>query len=95
MRSKLTELMSGMIDKYPRDIEGVFVLSFKNMKDFRKSTGTISGSFKGYKVRKVKQAPNDKIYLLSEKEYHELIEGLKSPISIINKQKNETDQKIN
>ena len=89
MTSRLTELMNGMIDRFPSDQAGVFVLSPDNMREFRKSTGRFSGDFKGHKVRKVKHAPNDKIYLLEEEEYQELIEGLQNPLKIINKDKNE------
>jgi hypothetical protein len=94
MTSKLTELMSGMIEQFPSDQAGVFVLSPDNMKEFRKSTGSFSGDFKGHKVRKVNHAPNDKLYLLNEEEYQGLIEGLKNPIKVINKDKNETNQEL-
>lgn len=86
--------MSGMIEQFDSDQAGVFVLSPENMKEFRKSTGRFSGDFKGHKVRKVNKAPKDKIYLLNEEEYQELIEGLQNPLKIINKDKNEENQKL-
>ena len=91
MRS-LTETLDIMIDKNPTTESGVFVMSMNNLLKFRK-THNFSGEFKGHKVRGMKQAPEDKIYLLSEDDYQQLKEAVKNPIKTIkNKDKNETTQ---
>ncbi len=81
--------MNDMIEQFPTDQKGVFVLSPDSMKEFRDSTGSFSGEFKGHKVRKVNHAPKEKIYLLSEEDYQELVEGLKNPIRVLKKENNE------
>ena len=89
MRS-LTETLNDMIEKSPTKELGVFVMSINNLDKFRKTHG-FSGEFKGHKVRGMKQAPDDKIYLLGEEDYQQLKEAVKNPIKTIkNKDKNET-----
>jgi hypothetical protein len=57
---------------------GVFVMSRETIRRFRKEARSFGGVFLGHKVRMLKSCPNEKIYLMSNEDFHTLKYGMET-----------------
>jgi len=71
--SKILRLMDRLINEQPDDKEkGVFLMSEKTLKLYRKAVGNFTGIYKGHKVRTLNGVSDTNLYLMSENEYESL-----------------------
>jgi hypothetical protein len=72
MKTTITQLMIDMNKRNESLERGVFVMSKKTIKQFRKETKRFPDKFLGHKLRTLQGCPDEKIYLMEEDEFAEL-----------------------
>lgn len=72
MKTTITQLMIDMNEKNESLERGVFVMSKKTMKQFRKESKRFPETFLGHKLRTLQGCPDEKIYLMGDDEFAEL-----------------------